>query len=337
MCLPMDQHRAVGLGLIAFLYACGSRTGLLYNFDGSSGSASATDDSSGDDTIQLADGGSNQGCSDGGGSTVPIYLIDDTNTLLAYAPASGTISPIGLVNCPTDAGPYPIAFAIDQQQRVGYLIYSESDGDHSYHFDTNSLTCVSVGTDGIVPMDSVAPSTLTFVATKGSGQETLYDIENPKITPPAYLISYVATIDPTTFVDTLRFRTLGTDVTTEVPPCDVRPESCSTSSGLFGDGAGHLYGTWSVGGELGPHVFNIDTATGAWSPLWQTLSVDSHNPTATATIWGGDVYLFTGAMERDITRSAVLRYCPRGPSYSLVATWDHSVILAATPTSAPTD
>jgi len=326
---------AVGLPMVALGGACGSRTGLWGEDDGSivdpSDDANVRADAIRFDAVVDAPtldvlppidalpprDASRIDCPDAEATLV--YLISADYQLLSFDPDTGDAKPISNIACPADPGATPFSMAVDRKG-VAYILFSNQSAGPGGGPDDGRLYRVSTATGACVATPFV-PNQQGFrrfgmgFATNDVGPtETLYVAGSEQDNGAQGL----ARIDTTTFA--------LSKVADFVP--------LIRNAELTGTGDGRLFGLYSKGifGGNGPPTFigEIDTTTGALVAEKRFDDVELGSGWAFA-FWGGDFYMFTapgGTTE-------VTRYRPADNSTTVVASLPQRIVGAGVSTCAP--
>jgi hypothetical protein len=269
-------------------------------------------------------------------SSVPIYLLDATGTLLRFDPPAAAFATIGPVDCGTQSSASPTSTAIGGLSGNGFRVYQDpdggilyhgsmtamavdrsgtaylavqaADGDHVYHVSTVTAACEPTGM--ILPAPAqILPNAMAFVADRNALGETLYALV---LRPPTGLLNF-ASFDPSTFL----VRRIGL-----VGGCGLE------GAYLMGTGAGDLFCGADSPGDA---IQRLDTTSGETNLIW-IFPLGSHTTTAAAA-WGGEFYIFVS--DGGPYDSAVFRFRPRDGSLTQVAKWPSMIVLAAVQTTAP--
>jgi hypothetical protein len=309
--------------LVAASVACGSRTGLPLATDETRGMTGSTPSGGA--------AGATAGTGTGAMPGVPIYVLDATHSLQRFDPPTATFTTIGPVDCHTSANLGPSAMAVDRAG-VAYVVFDDFDPNRDvlagpvYRVSTSTAECEPTGAS-IDPPEVVARS-MAFVADPSARSETLYAFATSSSSQSLEFVS----------VDT---RTLALNVI---------GEPMATAASLIfgggrlvqviGTGAGNLFAVhWNVGSRY--EVARLDRTSGLGSAIG-SFSVKSDFMPAAAVFWGGDFYVFgidlptRVGVDRPGGGTLVMRFRPEDGSFRQVAQWPGRIVLAAAPTSAPT-
>jgi hypothetical protein len=305
------------------LAACGTRSGILGGdpaFD-----APAVD---GGRFVQQRDGGGTDAavdalppidaapppdaprmdCADAG--TTLVYAVTESDTLLAFDPATGAFGVRGRLACPDPR--HPFSMAVDHAG-MAYVLYADAEGGGGA---PGRLFRVSTATGACAETSFSAPDDrgfdtfgMGFVADSQGGGETLF----------------VASDRPAG----------GTLARLELPGLAVRaiaPFAPTFARGeLTGTGDGRLFAFYSKAAG-GSAVALVEAATARVVAETPIPGVDQGTAWAFA-FWAGDFYLFTSPGAR--ARSIVSRFRPADGSIVDVASYPERITGAGVSTCAP--
>ncbi|MBV9948148.1 MAG: hypothetical protein JOZ69_14940 [Myxococcales bacterium] len=288
----------------AVLLACGSRTGL------SSIGALGSD--------VRANVVSDAAAQAGGRACPPIYLIDDTNTLLTFQPLAGAFTVVGTISCVPSGAPVT-AFATDDAG-TGYLIYGSGTQVSEIRVDMATAVCTLLGTM-LLPRPLI--NGLSFAGSAAAGTERLY----------------VLVADATSIV------ALESVVLPAWNPQPIGPlvSPIGLNVGASGNGGFiQLMGTtdgslFALASEPPPapdyEVLSVETKSGrvqrsAWTARSPGTPFETHVPTASA-LCGSTLFVFAVDPEAS---STVAVSVPMGEQPPIAfATIEKKVVLAAGP------
>jgi hypothetical protein len=305
--------------LVTVVVACGSRTGLLVpeppepiGVDaGRDAGLDARDafmePDEGEDALPLIDSSPlpdvyRNDCPDAAATLV--YLVSETNDLLAFNPADDTYREIGQIACPAPPGDTPFSMAVDRQG-VAYVEFSPSGN----LFRVSTLTAACIATTFVPDQLGFSGFGMGFASDSNGPDETLYiagdGMNNSpdalgSISIPNFVVANVGAFNPPIL-----------------------------ESELTGTGDGRLFAFYTDG-LAGSNVGQIDKTNGnviAASPL---PNVDQGTAWAFG-FWGGDFYLFTAPD----TTSTATRFRPSDGSTTVVATFPYRIVGAGVSTCAP--
>lgn len=241
-------------------------------------------------------GGSSDDCSE---ASKLIYIIGEGNQLYSFAPQTLTVSPIGVVSCPS-GGATPFSMAVD---RTGTAWVIFSDG-HLFTVDVATAACAPTAYQP--NQQGLSTFGMGFVATApGSDVEELFVAD--------YFGSGIAALDTSTL-------TLG-------PVRDY--DQLFTGAELTGTGDARLFGFFQgfpiVIGE-------IDKSSGAILSQAPQPSINIGSGWAFA-FWGGDFWLFTNPSGAG---SQIDRYRPSdGTTMTVLTGIGDNIVGAGVSTCAP--
>lgn len=235
-----------------------------------------------------------------------IYVVSETNELLAFNPPAATFRAVGLLDCPaTGVGARPFSMAVD---RTGVAFVLFDDGE-LFRVSTKTAACVATNftsTQGGFPVTFG----MGFSSNNGGSAETLFVAGD--VTAGG---SDLASIDVTSF-------TL-TDIGTFVPNIN-RAE-------LTGTGDGRLFAFYQSNSGVGTAIGEIDKTTAAIVAEDQLSTVPLGTGWAFG-YWGGDFYTFTAP---DGASSVVTRFDPTTKQLTQVANYPSIIVGAGVSTCAP--
>lgn len=242
-------------------------------------------------------GGSPDDCSE---ASKLVYIIGAGNQLYSFAPQTLTVSPVGVVACPS-AGATPFSMAVD---RAGTAWVVFSDG-HLFAVDVTTAACTA--TSYAVGQQGLTTFGMGFVATSaGSDQEELFVAD--------YFGSGIAPLDTSSL-------TLG-------PVRDF--DQLFAAAELTGTGDARLYGFFQTSPII---IGEIDKATGAVLSQAPQPTIDIGSGWAFA-FWGGDFWLFTNPTGAG---SQIDQYRPStGTTTTVLTGIGDNIVGAGVSTCAPT-
>lgn len=336
-------YASLGLGCLAALLACGSRTGLLVPEDieqGPDGDDSTEPDASRPDAsirdaghiedalppidVSAPREGGNPSCAEAGATL--IYVVSDSYQLLSFNPLTGAFITIGDITCPvtnnSDRPPTPFSMAVDHTG-IAYVLYSDGE---LFRVSTATAACRSTG---------FVPGQLGFAFQFGMG----YSQNSQGTAESLYIAS--------TSMDGAGLSRLGTIQTTSFSLSvvgDLEPQVFNAE--LTGTGAGDLFAFYATEGAAPCNVFasadgcpdsaigQIDKATGRVTNQTVFRGVSQGEAWAFA-FWGGDFYLFTAPTMNSGT--IVYRFRPSDNTLTKVAMRSDQIVGAGVSTCAPAD
>jgi hypothetical protein len=308
------RRRLIFASIVAFVAACGSKTGLLVPSEEDAGpvvdagpdaihhfDARHPEEDAGEedalppiDVRPPVDVASD--CPDAG-STL-IYVITDTNDLYSFYPPAGAFNRIGTIACPvTIPNEQPFSMAVDHNG-IAYVVFSvnasPTQAGELFRVSTATAACQATS---FIPGQGGFSHTfgMAFSADTTDAGETLYVASDES--PPQ-----LATID---VHGGFALNVVGGFN----PPI--------TQSELTGTGAGDLFGFWAPAGPQGSDsaIVQIDKATARVTGSSPLPGVTQGNGWAFG-FWGGDFYTFTSPTGQN---SIVTRFRPSDGSIVQVA------------------
>ncbi len=310
------------LAVAALLFSCGGRTGL-------NGYVEASNPS------QTGDGGATDGTASVAGGP-PVYLVDDTGTLLRFSPSSATFDVIGPISCdPLDGGTVAEAMAIDRAGTV-YLGLGDSRDQRLVRVSGETGECESsaVSTGAL----KLVANGLAFSADPGGQSETLYGLVFDALDRVA-----LALVD----AQTLAVRQIGEIVNADLgggylySGADGVLQLTATRDGAL------FFLMWLYDPDIPPdgarvyQLLEVDKASGGVDPTgpsrWVIPSAGSpltQFPAVAAAFSGSELYLF--GVDPAAGATAALRIDEHGAVVTEVAQHASRVVLAGAQTAGPT-
>ena len=319
--------RALLVGLVLGAFACGSRTGLFGEDDGSDltfvdgGTRRPDTGVSGRDSGVSLDSGlppidasardaSRTDCPDAEATLV--YVVTDSYQLYSYYPTDGSFTFISNIACPSNGTATPFSMAVDRKG-IAYVAYNDGN---LYRVSTATGACI--GTAFSPRPDGAAFHTfgMGFATNAAGPTETLYLASSANG-------DVLGRVDPTSFALT----PVGPFVPT------IR------QSELTGTGDGRLFAFYNKNPDGFPgnpppsFIGEIDTTSARVIAETAFPGVGQGNGWAFA-FWGGDFYMFTS---EDGATSDVTRYRPADGSTTVVSSLPSIIVGAGVSTCAPAE
>ncbi|MBK6512676.1 MAG: hypothetical protein IPG04_00815 [Polyangiaceae bacterium] len=241
-------------------------------------------------------GGSSDDCSE---ASKLIYIIGQGNQLYSFAPQTLTVTPIGVVSCPS-GGATPFSMAVDRSG-TAWVIFSDG---HLFTVDVATAACAA--TSYQPNQQGLSTFGMGFVATTpGSDVEELFVAD--------YFGSGIAALDTSTL-------TLG-------PLRDY--DQLYTGAELTGTGDARLFGFFQGFPII---ISEIDKSSGAILSQAPQPTINIGSGWAFA-FWGGDFWLFTNPSG---VGSQIDRYRPSDGTTTTVFTGiGDNIVGAGVSTCAP--
>lgn len=236
-----------------------------------------------------------------------IYLVTEQQELFSFFPPTLTFKLVGNLVCPVVGGATPFSMAVDRRG-VAYVLYNDGN---LYRVSTATGACTA--TPFAVGQGGFTTFGMGFASDFGGAAERLYVSQNDTDTMAP---NGLASIDTKTF-DLSFIGLFGVNI---------------PRSELTGTGDGRLFAYWpAASGLMGSHLSELNKATGA--VLAQTdLSVGSSNDAFAFAFWGGDFWIFTGAVGAP---SDVTRFRPADGTTTRPTTHPSTIVGAGVSTCAP--
>jgi len=236
-----------------------------------------------------------------------IYVVTDTNHLLAFKPQSNSFELKGALTCPTNSSPFSMAVSRDA---VAHVVYQSGD---LFAVDISDASCDATP---YVPQPDGSDFHvfgMGYAADQVGDGETLYVADISFTAPSAGL----ARLDTETF--TLE----------NIGPFSANPGNAVelTPTGVDGPLFGYFLNEPPPGGTL----VEIDTDS-AQIVSSAPINVGGGASSLALAWWGGDFYIFTGPPGQPTT---VTRYQPDSQTSTVVATLPQHVVGAGVSTCAP--
>ena len=242
--------------------------------------------------------------------TTLVYAVTESDTLLAFDPATGAFRVRGKLACPDPR--HPFSMAVDHAG-VAYVLYADADGaggapGRLFRVSTSTASCAETA---FSPPHDRAFDTfgMGFVADRRGGGETLFAASD---LPAGGTLARLE-------LPGLAVRAVG-----RFAPTVARGE-------LTGTGDGRLFAFYSKAAG-GSAVALVEAATARVVAETPLPGVDQGTAWAFA-FWAGDFYLFTSPGAR--ARSIVTRLRPADGSIVDVAAYPERITGAGVSTCAP--
>ncbi|MDB4944499.1 MAG: hypothetical protein JWP97_4033 [Labilithrix sp.] len=309
----------------AGIFACGSRTGLFGEDDGTGGTVlpdgavippgreggpgprdgEVTDDSSLPPLDAAPRDASRLDCPDA--EATLIYVVTTNYDLYSYYPTDGAFTFISKIACPSSGGATPFSMAVDRKG-IAYVAYNDGT-----LFRVSTLTGACIGTTFQPNQQGFSTFGMGFATNAAGPTETLYVASSGN---SGIGDGVLGRIDTTSFA--------LTRIGNIVP--------ATRGAELTGTGDGRLYGFYKRGENSPPsYIGEINPSTAAVLAETPLPSVDQGNGWAFG-FWGGDFYMFTSA---DGVTSDVTRYRPADSSVTVVGNLPSLIVGAGVSTCAP--
>ncbi|MFO0579041.1 MAG: hypothetical protein U1A78_33985 [Polyangia bacterium] len=238
-----------------------------------------------------------------------IYLLDDQNELLSFAPRNDahTLSVIGKIGCMAQGGQSPNSMSIDRKARA----WVNYDSGEIFLVSTKDASCApsmyTAGTSGITPKVGMG-----FVADlAGSGTESLY---LASFGTSSILYKMTATSQTPVKIGSL-------------PMSQVSPEMTGT-----GDATLFAYFPSSVANEH--RIARIDKATAQILSDWKLPPLPAQANAWAFAHWGGRFYMFVTPQN---IGNQIYRFDPASNEYKLILDkTSYRIVGAGVSTCAPT-
>ncbi|HVY47567.1 MAG TPA: hypothetical protein VHB21_16875 [Minicystis sp.] len=237
-----------------------------------------------------------------------VYLVTETNSLLAFYPPSLSVSKIGAIDCPAKGGATPFSMGVDRAG-IAYVVFDDGELFRVSPADAScSPTPFVPGQHGFTTFG------MGFSADMTDPGETLF-VSQIDFAGSGASSKGLATIDTSSFE--LSF---------------IGPYSADVGAmELTGTGDGRLFGYALKPNGAGGAVLELDKQTAAILSRVPLPVGDSSSALAFA-FWGGDFYIFTTNQGGG---TDVTRYRPADGAIDVVATIGEVVVGAGVSTCAP--
>jgi hypothetical protein len=237
-----------------------------------------------------------------------IYVVTEQQELFSFFPPTLSFKLVGNLVCPVSSSMVmPFSMAVDRRG-VAYVLYSDGN-----LFRVSTATGACTATPFAVGQGGFTTFGMGFASDFGGAAERLYVSQNALDTTPTGL----AFIDTNTF-DLSLIGLFGVDI---------------PRSELTGTGDGRLFAYWPTASAFGTgsHISELNKATGA--VLAQTdLSFGSSHDAFAFAFWGGDFWIFTGAVGAP---TDVSRFRPSDGTTTTPTTHPSTIVGAGVSTCAP--
>jgi hypothetical protein len=234
-------------------------------------------------------------------STTFIYVVTNSNQLVAYNPRANAFRVVGSLVCPAVGTPF--SMAVDRRG-IAYVLYNDGN-----LFRVSTLTGACAPTPFRTGQQGFQLFGMGFASNSGGPEETLFVAGDNRDGAQQGL----ARIDLTTFALTR-----------------VGQGELPTRAELTGSGDGRLFAFYP-GDVAGSAIGQVDKTRGLITAE-NPLAVEQGNGWAFA-FWGGDFYTFTGRGQG----SDVTRYQPLTNTEELVTTYPETIVGAGVSTCAPAE